>query len=1032
MLNKIVEISLRYKLLVLVATILVVVMGIRAWQRVPLDAFPDVTPVQVNVYTESPGLAAEDVEKLVTFPVESVLAGLPKVEEIRSTSLFGLSYVSVYFRDDMDVQLARRLVSEKLAEAKSRLPEGYGEPTLGPNASGLGQVFWYTLEGLDDKLSGMDLRNAQDWGVRTILRTTPGVDDVLTWGGDEKQFQVLIDPRRLIKYGLGYKEVMTAITANNRQVGGQYINLQREQYLVRGLGLVTNAEEIGGILVAQRDGTPIYVRDVADIRSAPALRTGAVTKDGKEAVLGMALARTGENAQQVVEAVRTKLATALKTLPENIKLDVAYDRTELIGKAITMADRAMLEGAVLVIAVLFLFLGEVRSALIVVVAIPMARLIAFLFMDEAGMTANLMSLGGLIIGLGMTIDGPVVLVENAYRLLSHHAGKPVSRTAVVLEAAREVMNPIAFGVLIIIVVFLPLFALTGLEGKLFKPLAINMTFAMLGSLILTLTLMPVLAALGLRAKKEEDPWLVRKIKPRFEPLLLWVLAHKKRVMMITGALFFASLALFPFLGKEFMPNLQEQGLMFRVTSIPSTSLEESIAVSQRIEAALKTFPQVNHALAMIGRAEKGETADVNYMEILVDLKPHDTWPERMTYQELSAKLQAQLEQEVPTAVLAATQPIQMRVEELISGVRATLALKIYGEDLATLDRLSAEAKEIVEKVPGATDVALEANQGKPQMVIKVNRPEAARYGINADDVLDVVQAGIGGKAVSTVIEGVRRYDIQVWLPLEFRDSAEAVGAIPIRTVGGAIVPLSRVATVELAEGYSFVRREQLQRYAVLQLDVKGRDVDGFVREADARLKAQLKLPSGYWQEWGGAFANQQRAMAKLAVIVPLTIGLIFILLYTAFNSVRYATLIIANVPFAAIGGILSLFISGQYLSVPAAVGFIAVFGVAMLNGIVLVSFLNGLKEQGMAIRDIVVQGAVLRLRPVLMTALVEVLGLIPFLLATGVGSEVLRPLATVVVGGLITSTALTLFILPLAYEWMELRRQSRSLEGKTT
>lgn len=1032
MLNKIVEISLRYKLLVLVAAVLVVVLGIRAWQRVPLDAFPDVTPVQVNVYTESPGLAAEDVEKLITFQVESVLAGLPKVEEIRSTSLFGLSYVSVYFRDDMDVQLARRLVSEKLAEAKSRLPEGYGEPTLGPNASGLGQVFWYTLEGLDDKLSGMDLRSAQDWGVRTILRTTPGVDDVLTWGGDEKQFQVLIDPRRLIKYGLGYKEVMTAITANNRQVGGQYINLQREQYLVRGLGLVANAEDIGGILVAQRNGTPIYVRDVADIHPAPALRTGAVTKDGKEVVLGMALARTGENAQQVVEAVRTKLATALKTLPENIKLDVAYDRTELIGKAISMADRAMLEGAVLVIAVLFLFLGEVRSALIVVVAIPMARLIAFLFMDEAGMTANLMSLGGLIVGLGMTIDGPVVLVENAFRLLSHHAGQPVSRTAVVLKAAKEVMNPIAFGVLIIIVVFLPLFALTGLEGKLFKPLAINMAFAMLGSLILTLTLIPVLAALGLRAKKEEEPWLVRKIKPRFEPLLLWALAHKKRVMMITGALFFASLALFPFLGKEFMPNLQEQGLIFRVTSIPSTSLEESIAVSQRIEATLKTFPQVNHALAMIGRAEKGETADVNYMEILVDLKPHDTWPERMTYQELSAKLQAQLEQEVPTVVLAATQPIQMRVEELISGVRATLALKIYGVDLPTLERLSAEAKEIVEKVSGATDVALEANQGKPQMVIKVNRPEAARYGINADDVLDVVQAGIGGKAVSTVIEGVRRYDIQVWLPVEFRDSIEAVSAIPIRTAGGAIVPLSRVATVELAEGYSFVRREQLQRYAVLQLDVKGRDVDGFVREADARLKAQLKLPSGYWQEWGGAFENQQRAMAKLAVIVPLTIGLIFILLYTAFNSVRYATLIIANVPFAAIGGILSLFISGQYLSVPAAVGFIAVFGVAMLNGIVLVSFLNGLKEQGMAIRDVVVQGTVLRLRPVLMTALVEVLGLIPFLLATGVGSEVLRPLATVVVGGLMTSTALTLFILPLAYEWLELRRQSCSLEGKAT
>jgi cobalt-zinc-cadmium resistance protein CzcA len=1025
MLSRISEISLRYKLLVLVAFVLVIVFGIRAWQRVPLDAFPDVTPVQVNVYTESPGLAAEDVEKLITFPVESVMAGLPKVDEIRSTSLFGLSYVSVYFKDDMDVQLARRLVSEKLAEARSRLPEGYGEPTLGPNSSGLGQVFWYTLEGLDDRLTGMDLRNAQDWGVRMILRTAPGVDDVLSWGGDEKQFQVLIDPRRLVKYGLGYKEVMTAIAANNRQVGGQYINLHREQYLVRGLGLVSNVEDIGSILVAQREGTPIYVRDVADIRPAPALRSGAVTKDGKEVVLGMALARTGENAQQVVESVRAKLATAMKSLPADIKLDIAYDRTELIDKAIAMADRAMIEGAILVIAVLFLFLGEVRSALIVVVAIPMARLIAFLFMDEVGMTANLMSLGGLIIGLGMTIDGPVVLVENAFRLLSHHAGKTVNRTAVVLEAAREVLNPIAFGVLIIIVVFLPLFALTGLEGKLFKPLAINMTFAMLGSLILTVTLIPVLSALALRAKQEQEPRVVRWLKARFEPMLLWVLERKKPVMMATVALFMGALALFPFLGKEFMPNLQEQGIMFRVTSIPSTSLEESIDLSEKIEKELKTFPQVKHALAMIGRAEKGDTADVNYMEILVDLQPRNTWPEQISYQELSSRLQENLEKKVPTAVIAATQPIQMRVEELISGVRATLALKIYGEDLASLDRLAATAKEIVEKVPGAADVALEANHGKPQMVIKVNRPEAARYGINADDVLDVVQAGIGGKAVSTLLDGIRRYDIQVWLPPEFRDSVEAVRAIPIRTANGALIPLSRVATVELAEGYSFVRREQLQRYAVVQMDVRGRDVDGFVGEASARLQSSLKLPSGYWLEWGGAFENQQRAMAKLAVIVPLTIGLIFILLYTAFNSVRYATLIIANVPFAAIGGILSLFASGQYLSVPAAVGFIAVFGVAMLNGIVLVSFLNGLQEQGLGIRETVVRGAVLRLRPVLMTALVEILGLIPFLLASGVGSEILRPLATVVVGGLISATVLTLLILPMAYEWMELRRQQQ-------
>ena len=501
MLNKIVELSLRYKVLVLVAFVLVIFMGVRAWQKVPLDAFPDVTPVQVNIYTEAPGLAAEDVEKLLTFPVETAMAGLPGIEHIRSVSLFGLSYVSVYFKDNVDIYFARRLASEKLQEAKARIPQGYGEPVLGANSSGLGQVFWYTIEATDMKLSQMDLRALQDWNVRLVLRTAPGVDDVMSWGGQEKQYQVLINPQKLIKYGLSFKSVMEVLTANNRQVGGQFVNLGREQYLVRGLGLVANTQDIGSIVVDERSGTPIYVRDVAEVKEAPALRTGAITKDGKEVVLGMALARTGENAQTVVEAVKKKLELIKQSLPDGVNIKQVYDRTELIGKAIAMADRAMVEGALLVVVVLFLFLGEVRSALIVVVAIPMARLIAFIFMDEYGVSANLMSLGGLIVGLGMTIDGPVVLVENAYRLLSHHAGKAVNRTQVVLEAAREVMNPIAFGVLIIIVVFLPLFALTGLEGKLFKPLALNMTFAMIGSMILTLTLIPVLAALGLRAKQ---------------------------------------------------------------------------------------------------------------------------------------------------------------------------------------------------------------------------------------------------------------------------------------------------------------------------------------------------------------------------------------------------------------------------------------------------------------------------------------------------------------------------------------------------
>ncbi len=1028
MLNSIVDLSLRYKLLVLVGFLLVVVFGVKAFRDVPVDAFPDVTPVQVNVYTESPGLAAEDVEKLLTFPVETAMAGLPGVEEIRSVSLFGLSYVSVYFKDNVDIYFARRLVGEKILEAKARMPEGYGEPTLGPNSSGLGQVFWYTVESADQKLSTMDLRTLQDWNVRLLLRTAAGVDDVMSWGGDEKQFQVLIQPQKLIKYGLSFKAVMEALAANNRQVGGQYINLGREQYLVRGLGLVTGTRDIGNVVITQREGAPIYVRDVAEVKEAPGLRFGAVTRDGKEVALGMALARINENAKNVVDAVKSKLKLAQQALPKGVSIIPVYDRTELVDKALNTAESALLEGSILVAIVLFLFLGEIRSAIVVVVTLPLAMLIAFILMHYVGMSANLMSLAGLAIGIGMMVDGAVVMVENGFRLLSHQAGKTVNRTHIILEAAREVINPIAFAILIIIVVFLPLFSLTGLEGKMFKPMALTIAFAMVGSLVLTLTLVPVLSALILKPKEEKDTFLVRWAKQLYLPLLDRALENKKKVLGGAVALLVAALAVFPFLGKEFMPSLQEGSIMFRVTGIPSTSLEESIDVSKRFDALLKqNFPQVKSTLTMIGRAEKGETADVNYMEILIEVKPENEWPKRVSMPVLSAEMQEFMEKAIPTVVLNATQPIQMRIEELISGVRATLALKIYGEDLTTLDRLASEAKAVLDKVPGVADLALEANKGKPQLVVKVNRDEAARYGINADEILEVVQAGIGGKTVSTVIDGVKRFDLQVRLDAAFRDSPQAISDIPIRTQSGALVPLSRVATVETDEGYSFVRREQLQRYAVLQLDVKGRDVDGFVKEADAKIRSQVKLPEGYWIEWGGAFENQQRAMARLAVIVPLTIGLIFILLYTAFNSLAHATLIIANVPFAVIGGVFGLAITGQYVSVPSAIGFIAVFGVAMLNGIVLVSFLNDRRRQGFSIRDAVREGAALRLRPVLMTASVAILGLVPMLLSQGVGAETQRPLATVVVGGLFTSTVLTLLLLPLMYEWLETRRERKSL-----
>ena len=1025
MLNYVVDLSLRYKVLVLVAFVLVVMLGVKAWREVPVDAFPDVTPVQVNIYTESPGLAAEDVEKLLTSPVESAMAGLAGVEEIRSVSLFGLSYVSVYFKDNIDIYFARRLVGEKLIEAKDRIPQGYGEPSLGPNTSGLGQVFWYTIETADKKLSEMDLRTLQDWNVRLVLRTAPGVDDVSSWGGQEKQYQVLINPQKLIKYGLSFKTVMETLAANNRQVGGQYLDIGQEQYLVRGLGLVSNVRDIGNVVLATREGTPVYVRDVAEVKEAPSLRSGAVTKDGREVVLGMALQRIGENAKNVVDAVKEKLKTVQQALPTGVSINTVYDRTELVEKAVRTAENALVEGSILVAIILFLFLGEIRSAVVVIIALPLAMLISFILMQQWGLSANLMSLAGLAVGIGMMVDGAVVMVENGFRLLSHQTGKTVNKTHVILEAAREVINPTAFAILIIIVVFLPLFSLTGLEGKLFKPMALTIIFAMVGSLVLTMTLVPVMSALILKPKEEKDTFIVKRAKKLYLPLLDWALENKKKVFSGALVLLVASIALIPFLGKEFMPTLQEGGIMFRVTSIPSTSLDESIRISESIEAVLKSFPQTTSAMAMIGRAEKGDTTDVNYMEILVNLKPRDQWPKAIPFPELTKEMQEKLEQVVPTVVISATQPIQMRVEELISGVRATLALKLYGEDLTTLDRLSGELKGVLGKVPGVTDLSLEANKGKPQMVIKVNRDEAARYGINADEILEVVQAGIGGKAVSTLIDGIKRFDIQVWLAPDFRNSVEAINNIPIRTQSGALIPLSRVATVELDEGYSFIRREQLQRYAVIQMNVKGRDVDSFVKEAEAKIKREVKIPSGYWIEWGGAFENQHRAMAKLALIVPLTIGLIFILLYTAFNSLTYATLIIANVPFATIGGVIGLAITGQYLSVPSAIGFIAVFGVAMLNGIVLVSFLNDQRRQGLLVREAVKQGAALRLRPVLMTASIAIFGLVPMLLSSGVGAETQRPLATVVVGGLFTSTALTLLLLPLMYEWVENRRERK-------
>ncbi len=1031
MLEKIVDLSLRYRVLVLVGLALIIGLGVRAWRQVPVDAFPDVTPVQVSVLVESPGLAPEDVEKLLTFPVESSLAGLPGVKTVRSISLFGLSTVTVYFDDNVDIYFARRLVAERLVQVQARIPAGFGEAEMGPNSSGLGQVFWYTVEAADQRLSQMDLRTLQDWTIRMQLRTVPGVEEVTSWGGQQKQFQVLVDPNKLVKYGLTFKTVMDALLANNRQVGGQYVDIGPEQFLVRGTGRANGLDEIAAIPLLSEHGTAVHVRDVAQVQVGGSLRFGAATRDGKEVVFGMALQRIGANAREVASAVKAKLDQVQEALPEGVKINPVYDRTSLVDKAVKTATSALLEGSVLVAVVLFLFLGEIRSALVVVATLPLAMLIAFLLMQQVGLSANLMSLAGLAVAIGMMIDGAVVLVENVYRRLNQPESARQSRVDTVRQGSFEVVQPVAFAILVIVVVFLPLFSLGDIEGKMFRPMALSITFAMVGSLLLTLTVVPVLGSLILKPKGEHDTWLLRWAKRIYTPVLDTSLKHKGRVVAAALVALALSLAVVPFLGREFLPVLQEGAFMVRITSIASTSLHTSVEVAKKVEVALRAIPQVQTTLGLGGRAERGEPEDVNRTEMLVDLTDRSKWPQSTSYETLSRTIQEAAEKAAPTAVVSVGQPIQSRIDELVSGVRSPLALRIYGDDLGELDRLAAQIKTVLATISGIVDLSLEANKGKPQITVAVDRAAAARYGISVDQVLEVVQTGIGGEAAGVVLDGTRRFDIQVRLQPEFRGNMEAIRNLPVRAGDGALLPLARVAQVSTAEGYAFIRHDGLQRNAVVQLDVQGRDVNGFVTEARAAIARQVKLPPGYTLEWGGSFENQQRAMQRLAIIVPLTIGLIFVLLYTAFNSVTLAALIIANVPFAMVGGVLALLLSRQYLSVPSAIGFIAVFGVAMLNGIVLVSFINDQLAQGKTVREAVRDGALLRLRPVLMTASVAILGLVPMLVSHGVGAEIQRPLATVVVGGLLSSTLLTLVLLPLMFEWVHLfqaRRRAKSQE----
>jgi len=1034
MIDKIITFALQQRFLVLTFTLLLIGLGVYSAKKLPIDAFPDVTNIQVQIITEAEGMAPTEVEKLVSFPIEVTMTGIPKVTEVRSLSKIGLSVITVVFEDDMDTYFARQLVFERLQQARENLPPGV-DAEMGPISTGLGEIYQYVVEG--DGYSPMELRTVQDWIIRLILRTVPGVTDVNSFGGFVKQYHVLIDPGKLISYNLTLREVFEAVEKNNANAGGNFIEHNSEQYIVRGLGLVKSSEDLQNIIIASHDGTPIYVKNVADVTIGPEIRQGAVTKDGKgEVVAGITLMLKGASGREVVTNVKEKVQEIQKALPPGVTIKPFYDRTELVKRAIETVTKALKEGAIFIFLVLLLFLGNIRSALIVGAVLPLSVLFTFIMMGRFNLSANLMSLGGLAIGIGMLVDGAVVMVENVYRHLEENPEAKGNIIHTVLEAAKEVGRPIVFGISIIIVVFLPLFTLQGIEGKMFSPMAFTVSFALLGSLIFSLTVIPVLCTflLGEGRSRFTNISLFNKLGGLFESLSnkiitslknLYIPILKKalgcRKLVVGGAVtaLILSLSLFPFIGTEFLPQLNEGSIAIQAFRLPSISLTESLEVSRQIERALIKFPEVQTVVSKTGRAEiASDPMGVEISDILVNLKPQSDWKTAETNEELVEKMREELSL-IPGVAYSFSQPIALRVDELISGVKAQIAIKLFGEDMDVLKNKAEEIREIVSKIKGVEDLNVERVSGLQYLQIEIDRSQIARYGINVSDIQEIVETAIGGKVATEVFEGQKRFGVFVRFPGYVRKDVNTVKNILVSAPDGARIPLEQLARVYLEEGPAQISRENGQRRIVIECNVAGRDIGGFVAEAQKKIAAQVELPPGYFITWGGQFENQQRAMARLYIVVPLVILLIFILLFSTFNSLKNALLIIMNIPFAVIGGILALFISGLYLSVSASVGFIALFGVAVLNGVVMVSYFNQLRREGTGLEEAILKGAELRLRPVLMTALVASLGLIPMLLATGPGSEIQKPLATVVIGGLISSTILTLIVLPTLYGWFE-------------
>ncbi|GHF79152.1 efflux RND transporter permease subunit [Thalassotalea marina] len=1055
MFNKIIDWSVNNRLLVLIALFIAIACASIVIPKLNLDAFPDVTNVQVAVNTEAPGLAAEEVEQLITYPIEAVMYALPDVEQVRSISKTGLSGVTVVFKEGTDIYFARQLVFERLQAAKELIPEGVGTPEMGPNTSGLGQVFQYLL--IADKDSGYDamaLRSLNDWIVKLLVMPVDGVTDVLSFGGDVKQYQVNVDPALLLSYELTQEDVTNALERNNANVGGWYMNRGQEQLVIRGTGWFQSGEQgvadIKQVPIKTVEGTVVTVADIAEVKIGSEIRQGAVTMTRRasngdieqlgEVVSGIVLKRMGSNTKSTIDGINNRIAMINRALPQGVSFEPFYDQADLIEKAVNTVVDALALAFVFICVVLALFLMNLRATFLVLISIPISIGFALMLMAWLGISANLMSLGGIAVAIGMLVDGSVVMVENMVKHLNHpddtHENQVKMRVpeddtdphwvshddhGIELRlkiAGKEVARPVFFAASIILVVFTPLFSFEGVEAKLFQPMAISIILAIVCAIAVALLVVPALATyLFKNGVKEKESFVLKPLAKGYEKSLAIALKHRLVVVGSSIVLVVFALAIVPKIGTEFVPELEEGTINLRVTLAPSSSLDTALKVAPILENKLMEFPEVTYALSRIGRAEiGGDPEPVNNIEIYIGLKPVAQWSSASNRYELQNLMEEKLS-DFPGLLLNFSQPIATRVDELLSGVKAQLAIKLFGPELDVLAAKGQEIENVIKTVSGARDVALEQIAGEAQLVIAPNRQQLSRFGLSVGDIMDLVRDGIGGVAAGQIINGNERYDIYVRIDQEFRQNQEAIADIRLQSPSGAWVRLGDVASVSFESGPPQVRRDDVQRRVVIQANVQGRDMGSVVADIQQAIDSQVDLPAGYSVAIGGQFESQQRAQQRLAIVVPLSLGLIALLLYFAFGSVGQALLILVNIPLAIIGGIFSLYLSGQYLSVPSSVGFITLFGVAVLNGVVMVESINQRIKDGIPRDDAVFQGATSRLRPVLMTAITSALGLIPMLMSNGVGAEIQRPLASVIVGGLVTATLLTLFVLPVLYTW---------------